>query len=345
MGRRRAKVDTDAPLPRGLNLHGRTYRARRAGQKWTYFGKDYGDAIKAFKAWQSAKALPDTVGELLDRCAGDVWPSRVRAGTMKPRTARDYTTDIEAIKVGLGKCPLKALRPHHVATYKNARAKTNPAHVRNELACLSSALSYAVEEGMMERNPCFEVRRPPKSVRERLVTDAEYLAVHAQAAESVKLAMLLAIRTLGAPVDVLGLGIRNVVTYADGRKTLRFRRGKTNVQVEVEIVGDLASALGPFLANPSLHKSFVRTREGTPYTVDGIGAMFRRYAEKAGIGDFALRDLRAKGATDMYRAQVPIKHIQLLLGHKSVRTTEIYLKGLLTEIVRPNELPIIAEVR
>jgi len=27
-----------------------------------------------------------------------------------------------------------------------------------------------------------------------------------------------------------------------------------------------------------------------------------------------------------------------------VRTTEIYLKGLLTEIVRPNELPIIAAV-
>ena len=45
--------------------------------------------------------------------------------------------------------------------------------------------------------------------------------------------------------------------------------------LEVEIVGELATALQPFLDNPSLHKSFVRTRRGEPYTVDGLGAMFR----------------------------------------------------------------------
>jgi site-specific recombinase XerD len=44
----------------------------------------------------------------------------------------------------------------------------------------------------------------------------------------------------------------------------------------------------------------------------------------------------------MYRAGVDIRHIQNLLGHKSVRTTEIYIKELLTEIVRPNQRPIVA---
>ena len=50
--------------------------------------------------------------------------------------------------------------------------------------------------------------------------------------------------------------------------------------------------------------------------------MFRRHIEAAGVKDFGLRDLRAKGATDMYRAGVNIRHIQNLLGHKSVRTKE-----------------------
>ena len=37
----------------------------------------------------------------------------------------------------------------------------------------------------------------------------------------------------------------------------------------------------------------------------------------------------------MYRAdRGNIRKIQALLGHKSVQTTEIYLKGLTTEIVR-----------
>ena len=157
--------------------------------------------------------------------------------------------------------------------------------------------------------------------------------------------MVLCVRTLGLPADVLRVGRRNLMRYDDGRQTLRFKRGKTGVAVEIEIVGELAAALEPFLSAPTLHPTFVRREDGKPYTVDGIGAMFRRYCTKAKVEDFGLRDLRAKGATEMYRADPNnVRKIQLLLGHKSVQTTEIYLKGLLAEIVRPNERPIIAEV-
>jgi hypothetical protein len=45
---------------------------------------------------------------------------------------------------------------------------------------------------------------------------------------------------------------------------------------------------------------------------------------------------------DEYRVGRPIRELQNLLGHKSVRTTEIYLKELIPETVRPNERPMIA---
>jgi integrase len=154
--------------------------------------------------------------------------------------------------------------------------------------------------------------------------------------------MVLAVRTLGLPADILAMGPRNIVRYPDGKRTLRFSRGKTGVKVEIEIVGELAAALEPFLSNPTLHPSFIRTREGLSYSVDGIGAMFRRHCLAVKVADFGIRDLRAKGATDMYRSGVDARTIQRLLGHKSVQTTEIYLKGLLAEIVRPNEQPIVA---
>jgi integrase len=155
------------------------------------------------------------------------------------------------------------------------------------------------------------------------------------------------------PADALRLGPRDLVKHADGRRTPRFRRGKTNVQIEMEIVGNLAEALAPPIDRPSAHPTFVRRDDDKRYTVDGIGAMFRPYC----VGtkerpvdpqypDFGLRDVRAKGATDMYRAdRGSIHKIQALLGHKSVQTTEIYLKGLVSDIVRPNEVPIIALVK
>lgn len=47
----------------------------------------------------------------------------------------------------------------------------------------------------------------------------------------------------------------------------------------------------------------------------------------------------------MYRARIEIQHIQKLLGDKSVQTTEIYLKSLIPETVRPNEVPIAASIK
>jgi len=44
----------------------------------------------------------------------------------------------------------------------------------------------------------------------------------------------------------------------------------------------------------------------------------------------------------MYRERVEIRHIQKLLGHKSVQTTEIYLKLLIPKTVRLHEVPIVA---
>ncbi|HYD78774.1 MAG TPA: tyrosine-type recombinase/integrase [Paucimonas sp.] len=47
-------------------------------------------------------------------------------------------------------------------------------------------------------------------------------------------------------------------------------------------------------------------------------------------------DIKGKGATDMFRAGVPIERIQHLLGHESVTTTEIYLKARLPDVAMPN---------
>lgn len=344
--------DPDRPLPRGLQRHRRQFRARLVGQPWVYFGTEYHDAVRAFSIWRTTGGRQDTVKGLLEHFVTIACPGRVKAGKLAARTAKDYRTDAGILIAGLGHIPLAALEPKHIVKFRDAREIDAPSHVRNEMACLSAALSFGVERGWLRANPALEVKRPGRKRRERLISDAEYLAVYQRAHPSVKLAMTVALRTLALPDDILAMGPRNVIRSGE-RRILRFQRGKTGVWVEIEIVGELAQIIDAHSAAKIVRPTFVHREDGGQYSTEGIGAMFRRACVgnalrplKASeqVRDFGLRDLRAKGATEMYRAGTPLRTLQYLLGHKSSKTTEIYIKELVPEVVRPNERVIVAEV-
>ncbi len=58
MGRKRVSIDAMAPLPEGLYLHGRQFRARLPGKKWTYFGSERSAAVRAYAMWlQTAPSI------------------------------------------------------------------------------------------------------------------------------------------------------------------------------------------------------------------------------------------------------------------------------------------------
>src|SRR4030095_14244808 len=105
------------------------------------FGENYVEALAAFGAWVGADGKGRDVVWLLDHFAGEVCPSRVRGDQMASRTAKDYLRDCVVLKAGLGKIPLAGLEAKHVAKFRDARAEGAPSHVRNEMACLSAALS------------------------------------------------------------------------------------------------------------------------------------------------------------------------------------------------------------
>jgi site-specific recombinase XerD len=67
----------------------------------------------------------------------------------------------------------------------------------------------------------------------------------------------------------------------------------------------------------------------------------RRRQLRCSVKDFGLYDLKGKAATDMVRAGVPLEQIPHLLGHASIRTTEIYIKTRLPDLVAPTARPLI----
>jgi integrase len=121
----------------------------------------------------------------------------------------------------------------------------------------------------------------------------------------------------------------------------RVRQAKTGKSLDIELKGELEKLVNDCLASPVVRQTFVHREDGKRYTYDGISAMFRRYVKKCGLKDFGLYDLKGKAATDMYRAGVPLEQIQHLLGHTSIKTTEIYIKARLPDLVAPASRPMV----
>jgi site-specific recombinase XerD len=147
-------------------------------------------------------------------------------------------------------------------------------------------------------------------------------------------------RTCQRPEDLLKAGISNIKKIQhEGRevRVLRISQGKTGKTVDIVLAGDLEKLVDEHLRESTVWPTFVHTRAGKKYTYSGIAAMFRRYVRKTGLTD----DIKGKGATDMYRAGVPLERIQHLLGHDSMTTTEIYIKARLPDVAMPNmrEIP------
>ena len=217
-----------------------------------------------------------------------------------------------------------------------------------ELSLLSSMYRWLIEKGLcpgLNVNPVMLIRRNPQPPKERYVEDAELRAVYRIAQRSLCMALELAYRTLQRPEDVLLLqpsSVRAKTISGASTRVLSVPQGKTRRTVDIEISPEIDAALTMLSGGKvrRLSEYLVHNLRGRKYTVDGIGAMIRKLCDLAGVKSFGLMDVRAKGATDMYLAGVPLEHIQRLMGHKSVMTTEIYVKRLLStvRVAQPNRL-------
>ncbi len=234
------------------------------------------------------------------------------------------------------------IRAHHVQhwlrSFKNQRGETA---VKRKIAVLSSAFNCAIEAGWTVYNPCLDVAgRSVRAKRERYVTDAELSAVHTTGNPVVKLILEWIYKTAQRYEDILRFGPDDEVTI-DGRPYLLNPNAKTGQQIYILIDDELRALIERAVAThnkrprkvvsikvtpQSRRTTYFCTRDGQPYTPSGVASQFDRARAKAGVSDFALRDLRGKAATDMAAAGKPLGDIQTLLGHASITTTEIYIR-------------------
>ncbi len=347
-----------------LGLEPRVYAKRGAfyyvhrDNRWEKLGTDIEQANKRARLYNDSQGMYGTMAYWLDMFIVDC-EARVKAGGLAQRTLDDYRADIEPLKIYFEPPMLPTdIEPNHVQGYLEIGAATGrPVRANREKACLSSCISWLIRTGKVDGlivNPCMRasgIKRNPESKRERYVTHDEYREVYADAPTQVQAMMDLTYRTLQRPEsDILDWTVANLI-MKDGKRILRVVQSKTGKIVDIALSDDMSALLQKLIGDiPRIGRPLICGSRGKyagqRYTYDGISSMLKRAITTANakrakkgqekIQPFGFRDLKGKGATDMWLSGVPIEEIQLLCGHEDKSTTEAYIKQRWRETAQPN---------
>lgn len=307
----------------GLRRKGRAwyYDAGGKPRRWIPLGSDEAAALRAYaKLAEQAKPERGTVDAMLAAYLASP-RSPIAAGTV--RNYRRFRLYLSGVFGHLA--PAELTQADIVRYLRKCPRKS----ARGEVALLSMAFTAWIDDGRLEFNPCFgvHVKGLPKSKRDRLLINDEIDAIVAKADERLAVAIELAWCT--------GLRISDLcaLRWADFVPTGMETR-KTGARQAIEVT----EALTPLLERARTLQARVASlyvlcdRRGRPLIPSTLREWWRLACRKAGIDDARFHDLRAAGGTEVERRG---GDAQKFLGHRSRRTTEVYLRDRRANVVRP----------
>ena len=176
--------------------------------------------------------------------------------------------------------------------------------------------NLALREDMVEKNPCFKVKRlPEENERDRMVSYDEFnrltKALPEHAADLVRLGYYTGMRFS----EITGL-TWDRVNLKDGCITLRPEDTKTKKPRRVYLTPGDVEVLERVGKVRSISHQFVFTDKGHP--IKSIKTALKTALEVTGLQDFHFHDLRHTFNTNMRKASVDRSVIMKFIGHKTL---------------------------
>ena len=119
------------------------------------------------------------------------------------------------------------------------------------------------------------------------------------------------------------------VVEGKGRKDRVVPVGK----VATSYLAEYIRAVRPILLGEKQTPLVFLTALGAPFKTNNLRQQFILHRDRAGLGDlYTVHSLRHTCATEMLKGGASIRHVQELLGHASISTTQIYTHVVQTDL-------------
>ena len=262
----------------------------------------------------------------------------LRSAELAPRTLDCYRATIRLhIAPSFNGVELAELRPEQIASMLAAICAAG--HTRTAILChaiLSRSLADAARYNLLPRNPMADVPRPAHRPARASWLSPEELSLYlaAVAADRNRLAWLLALCCGLRRGEICGLRWQDV-NFRENVLHIRNQRQRLDNGCLVDREPKSESGIRdiPIPANvlPLLRSArqlagyVVLSSRGQPFTPSGLDQAHARLLASAGLRHVRLHDIRHTMGAVAIRQQVPIKTLQVLLGHSHYSTTaDIY---------------------
>lgn len=248
----------------------------------------------------------------------------------QPKTQRTWESMLPRLEAFFGEAPPRKIRPYHIKqfmTFDRHTCRDGPrplgsVSANRHVEVLSAIFSWAIQRGVVDQNPCAEVRRNPERSRTVLPTSEQFLAARKRASPHLAALMDFAYVSGARRGDLIRLQRSQLgdegIAYVPGKTA--GADGRTRLipwTPDTRAIVDEAFALQ---RQRGCISSYVFTPpRGSRWSEAALDSAWQRL--QAG---FHFHDIRAMAAS---RHEDP-KEAQKLLAHSGELTTAIYRRGV-----------------
>lgn len=220
-----------------------------------------------------------------------------------------------------------------------------PASINRHLISIKRYFGWASDEGIISRDPSKAVKLVPRIVPPpRHLTDKEESALVAAVERYGSLRdrtlIVVALHTGLRSEELCGLGPSHVkMAKRSGHLKVWGKRGKyrevplnaTAREALTEWMVELPEEASCLFPSRKSEKNGNGERELRPITDRALGYVVAKYAALAKVEDVSPQDLRHRFGYEMAK-RVPLHRLAQIMGHDSLDTTMIYVKGTLGDL-------------